>query len=183
MENKSLGKGLEDISDIFLSKAEEKQPKGILEGFSSAKMRDETCDSCVNFIVSDRGAQTCKIFSRDHEKLGVPYINLIIPIYANFCKCFNPVTLSPIDRNFEERNKYTDNPETECEVEETIRIGRKIAYPNSDVGQKNIRKTIFEYFEEGYKIQNIELRKNYMVAQGREKKEMDVEVTMFVKQI
>jgi hypothetical protein len=147
MEKKSLGRGLEDISDIFLSKSEEQEPKRILNGFSSVKLRDEMCDSGINSIVSLTGEYKCKIFSQDHEKHGVAHIDSIIPIYANFCEYFNPVTLNAADKSFEERSKSADIPETECEVEKTIRVGRKIAYPNSEGGQKNIRKTIFEYLE------------------------------------
>ena len=183
MEKRGLGRGLEDISDLFLSKREEKQPDKILSRFSSVKMRDETCESCINIIMSQTGEKRCKIFSQDYEKYGVPHIDSIIPIYANFCGYFNAVTLGPPDKNVEEQHKGADIPETDCEVEETIRIARKIAYPNSAGGQKNIRKTTFEYLEDGYKIQSIELRKSYTVSEHRKQEKMDVEVKIFVKQI
>ncbi len=186
MEKKSLGRGLEDVSTIFLSKSEGQQPEKVLNGFSAVKMRDETCEACVNFNVSHTGEQACKIFSPDHQKRVVCNITSIIPIYANFCEYFNPVNLNTTNttgKSFEERsNKIADFPETECEVEETIRIERKIAYPNSESGQENIRKTIFEYLEEGYTIQNIELRKTHRISESRKKEKMDVEVRMFVRE-
>ena len=167
MEKHSLGRGLEDISDIFLSKSKEQQPKKILKGFSAAKLRDEVCDSCINSMVSLTGEYKCKIFSQDHKKNDVAHVDSIIPIYANFCEYFKSVALDAYEKKFEERSKTADIPEDEeefilldqieCEVEETIRIERKIGYPNSESGQKNIRKTIFEYLKEGYEIQNIEL--------------------------
>ena len=185
MEKKSLGRGLEDISTIFLSKSEAQQPEKVINGFSAVKMRDETCESCINFIVSHTGEQACKIFSSDHQKRVACNITSIVPIYANFCEYFNPVTLNTTNtsgKSFEERSKIADIPETECEIEETIRIERKIAYPNSGAGRENIRKTIFEYLEEGYTIQKIELRKTHLVSESRKKEKMDIEVTMFVRE-
>lgn len=183
MEKKSLGRGLEDISEIFLSKGEEQQPKRIFNGFSSVKLRDETCESCVHFIVPHTGKESCKIFSQAYEKYGVVHIDSIIPIYANFCEYFIPVTLGAAEKIFEERRKNKDILETKCEVEETVSIDRKITYPDSAGGQKDMKKTLFGYIEEDFEIRNVELKKTYMDSKNRKKEKMDVQVIMSLKSI
>lgn len=181
MEKKSLGRGLEDISDIFLSRREERPPDKILNGFSPVKIREESCESCMNIMRSHTGEQKCKIFSQDHERYGVPYIESIIPTYGNFCVYFHAASPGSADNSIQEGINDARIQGTECEVEETIRIGKKIVYPNNNGSQKNMKKTLFEYLEEGYKIQNIELRKTYTVSEPRKKEKMDVEVIMCVK--
>ena len=181
MEKKSLGRGLEDISNIFLSKRDNQQPDKIHNGFSSVKIRDETCDQCMNRMISAEGEQQCRIFSQDHDKYDVPRMDSIISNYGRFCVYFSAITPDPLEHHVKDENKGPDTPEAACEIEETIHIGRKIAFSSSDGSQKNIRKTLFEYLEEGYTIQHIELRKTYTVSEPRKKEKMDVEVVMYLK--
>ena len=66
MEKKSLSRGLDDISDIFLSAQKDKKKLG---GFSSEKLRDETCESCARIIRDPNKAPKCNSFTFENKKI------------------------------------------------------------------------------------------------------------------
>ena len=74
MGKKRLGRGFEDISDIFLSTQKDKNMFG---GFSSEKLRDATCESCARIISDSNKAPKCKIFTFENKKYGVRYMDTI----------------------------------------------------------------------------------------------------------
>ena len=68
MEKKNLGRGLDEISDIFLSTSKKKEGRKPTNGFSAVTMREETCASCANMIEGSSREPKCKIFTFEHEK-------------------------------------------------------------------------------------------------------------------
>ena len=74
MEKKSLGREMDDISDIFLST---RMDKKMLGGFSSEKLRDATCESCAHIISDPNKPPKCKIFTFENKKYGVRYMDTI----------------------------------------------------------------------------------------------------------
>jgi hypothetical protein len=181
MEKKSLGRGLDDIADIFLSGIEE-EPKKIFRGLSSDKIRNESCSACIHLIFSNALEPKCRIFTFDNEKHGVPYMPTITLTNGNYCDYFESGDPSKTDEQASKKNKATDPPDIEYEVEEFVKFNRKIAYSNNENTQKSIRKILLEHLEEGYEIRSIELKKTDAMASPRRKDTRDVEVTIFVKE-
>jgi hypothetical protein len=181
MEKKSLGRGLDDIADIFLSGVEE-EPKKIFRGLSSDKLRNESCSSCIHLIFSNSLEPKCRIFTFENEKHGVPYMPTITLTNGNYCDYFE--SCAPEETGEQVNNKSTDSDsaDIEYEVEELVRFNRKIAYPKNENAQKNLRKVLLEHLEEGFEIKSIELKKTDTISTPRRKDTRDVEVTIFVKE-
>lgn len=47
----------------------------------------------------------------------------------------------------------------DCEVEETVTVRKRMAYPNNRNAQENIKKSLFKFLQEGYAVSRIELKK------------------------
>ena len=181
MEKKSLGRGLDDIADLFLSGIEDEEPKKIFRGLSSDKIRNESCSSCIHLIFSNSLEPKCRIFTFDNEKHGVPYMPTISLTNGNYCDYFESGDPGETDQWVNNKSKDAAPANIEYEVEELVRFDRKIAYPNTENTQKSIRKILIEHLEEGYEIRSIELKKTDAISTPRRKDTRDVEVTIFVK--
>ena len=95
---KSLGRGLDDISEVFLSKADEDEPKENLKAESSKKIRDEDCSSCIHLILPNPMDAKCRVFTFENEKYDVTPKNNISITDGHYCKYFepNPISATPI---------------------------------------------------------------------------------------
>jgi hypothetical protein len=182
MEKKSLGRGLEDISDIFLSARKDKKTPG---GFSSKKLRDATCESCVSVIRNSHEPPKCNIFTLEHKKFGVRYMETLSPSSANYCEFFEPVP---------QKNKNPDTPDTreepspgnaqiECRIEESVTVRRNIAYPPSPDAQRNILNSLSKHLEENYSIKSIDLRKTDEISRPGKIKYIVEEVTICIEDL
>ena len=180
METKSLGKGLEEVSHVFFSKNDEESQKEPLSGFSSVTLREETCASCTNLVEHPSAEPKCRIFTFESEKYGVPHMDTIPLSHATHCKHFNPIISMNTEKTVEMKSKDSIPAEDECEVEEVVRVHRRIAYPNTKNAQQTIRKALFKHFEDGYRIRSMTLKKIGEVT-GLIRKETIEEVTIFIK--
>jgi hypothetical protein len=181
MQKKSLGRGLDEISNIFLSEGRGEKRKAGPLGFSSVSIREETCAACVNIIGYPSEEPRCRIFSLENEKYGVPHIDIISLRYGNYCEHFQP---RASDALLEDVNlaKEPGDAEASCEIEETITLRRKMAYPDTEAAQEQMRKELFRHLEEGYIIRTIELRRTRELS-NPEKKQTKIEgITIFSKE-
>jgi hypothetical protein len=121
MEKKSLGKGLEDVSNVFLSGDMKEHERPITEE-------------------SNQDGPTGEL-SKD------------------------PISL-----------------EGDCTVEELVNAYKRIAYTNSDHSQQNLRKTLFNYLEEGYKIKSVTLTRTNEIKKPH-RRESREDVTIYVKSL
>lgn len=179
MEKKCLGKGLEDVSNVFLSNNDEKGAKPSIEGFSSLILRKETCASCTHLVDHPSAKPKCSVFTFENEKYGVPHLDSISMRYAENCKHFQPATSMNTGEKAEGGSKGPPQADAQG-IEEAVSVHRRIAYPNTESAQQSIRKTLFECLEDGFHIKSMTLRKT---TQGNlpgeaEKRE---EITLFVK--
>jgi len=181
MEKKNLGRGLEAISNIFLSTSEEKEEKKAVSGFSAVAVREETCTSCVNMIEGSSKEPKCRIFTFESEKYGVPHLATITLNHANYCEHFEPITSGDTGKKTEAEGDYQNQAEDNCEIEETVTIRKKIAYPNTETGQQDMRKAVFRYLEAGYDIRAIELKKIDEVSGPKRRESRNEEISIFVK--
>ena len=180
MEKRSLGRGLDEISDIFLSETEKNESEENSGGLASAKIRDEDCSSCIHLVLSGSHPQ-CRVFTLENEKYGVPFKNTISLTNANYCKYFGDNVTGETEGVINKKSYESDLSEIDCKVEETVRIDRKITYPDNENTQKSIRKILFEHLEDGYEIRSINMKKNDEVLSERKKDLKDVNISIIVE--
>jgi hypothetical protein len=167
MEKKSLGRGLDEISDIFLST---RKDKVLRNGFSSKKLRDATCECCVHIINDSNNASKCKIFTLNNEEHGVRYINTISLKSGSYCEYFEPVFQEKANNGFVAEEASSDHTKINCDIEENVTVRRNITYPNTVKAQQDILKSFSKHLKENYSIKSIELRKTDRISQQGLKK-------------
>jgi hypothetical protein len=177
MAKKSLGRGLDDISDIFLSTRKDKE---MLNGFSSKKLRDATCEFCAHIINDSNNASKCKIFTFKNEKYGVRYMDTISLTSGSYCEYFEPVFQEKADNSFVAKETSADNNKIKCDIEENVIVRRNITYPNTPEAQQDILKSFSKHLEENYSVKSIELKKTNRISQPGMKKCTEERVTIFI---
>ncbi|MBW2605224.1 MAG: hypothetical protein JRE28_13075 [Deltaproteobacteria bacterium] len=177
MRKKSLGRGLDDISDIFLSTRKDKEMRN---GFSSKKLRDATCEFCSHIINDSNNASKCKIFTLNNEKYGVRYMDTVSLTSGSYCQYFDPVFQEKADGSFVDKETSSDNTKIECDIEENVIVRRNITYANTPEAQKDILKSLSKHLEKNYDIKSIELGKTDRISQPGMKKITEESVTIFI---
>jgi len=177
MAKKSLGRGLDEISDIFLSTRKDKE---LRSGFSSKKLRDASCECCAHIINDSNNASKCNIFTLNNEEYGVRYINTISLTSGSYCEYFEPVFQEKADNGFVAREASSDNPNIDCDIEESVTVRRNITYPNTVKTQQDILKSLSKHLEENYSIKSIELRRTDRISKPGMKKCTKEIVTIFI---
>ena len=167
MGKKSLGRGLNDISDIFLST---RKDKNMLNGFSSKKLREATCEFCANIVRDSNNASRCKIFTLNNEKYGVRYMDTISLRSGSYCKYFEPVFREKADNSFVANKTSADHTNIKCDIEENVIVQKNITYPDTVKAQQDILKYFSKHLEENYSIKSIELIKTDRISQPGIKK-------------
>ena len=182
LEKKSLGKGLEEVSNIFLSNDDKERQRQINEGLSSLIMRKETCASCIHLVAQLPSEPKCRIFTFESEKHGVSHMDTISLSDAENCKYFEPNPSMSTGKKENEilNGAHPDPDDDDCGVEESVSVYRRIAYPNTENAQKGMRKALFKYFEDGFQIRSISLRKT-TGGKAPSRTEKREEITLLVK--
>jgi hypothetical protein len=177
MGKKSLGRGLNDISDIFLST---RKDKNMLNGFSSKKLRDATCECCTNIVRDANNASRCKIFTLNNEKYGVRYMDTISLRSGSYCKYFEPVFREKADNSFVANKTSADHTNIKCDIEENVIVRKNITYPDTPRAQQDIIKSLFGHLEKNYSVKSIELGKTDKISQPGIQKCTTEIVTIFI---
>ena len=177
MAKKSLGRALDDISDIFLSTRKDKKMQN---GFSSKKIRDATCEFCAHIINDSNNASKCKIFTLNNAKFGVRYMDTISLTSGSYCEYYEPVFQEKTDNSFVAKEISADDTKIKCDIEENVIVRRNITYPNTPKAQKDILKSLSKHLEENYSVKSIELRKTDRISQPGMKKITEESVTIFI---
>ena len=68
------------------------------------------------------------------------------------------------------------------DIEETVRIQKKMAYPPTRKAQEELRKYIFERIQENYTISRIELKKTTDVFTQQKKTTREEEIIVLLKE-
>jgi len=82
---------------------------------------------------------------------------------------------------FERQWTSSDQVGDESEVEETITVRKKIAYPNTENVQEKVRRCLFKHLDEDYMICRVELKKTKDTSQPRAKKRTQEEILIVLK--
>lgn len=181
MEKKSLGKGLEEISNIFLSTSKETKEEKMNYGFSPVPLREDSCASCTNLFVEPFGQPKCSIFSMKNEEHGVRTIDSIALSYARNCEHFESIAPEKMNGTDPTKDGCSYQVEDQCEVEETVNVRRTIAFQNDEDVQQNIRRALSEHLREGYMIKRVELNKIEDISASRSRVRTEKNVTIFIK--
>ncbi len=181
MGKKSMGRGLEDISNIFLSTNAETKEKKMTYGFSPVELREDSCASCTHLLEEPFGQPKCKIFSLESEEYGVHSIDAIALSYAKNCEYFRPITPEKINSTEASKADYPYQAENQCEVEETVKVRRTIAFQNDENVQQTMRRALSRHLKEGYFLRRIELKKIEDNSKPRNRVRTEEDVTILVK--
>lgn len=192
MEKKSLGRGLEDISAFFLSSR--KEPV-MPSGFSSKKLRDETCDECTRTIINTAGRPTCRIFSFQETDAMGHHMNELGPAMANYCDYFEPGIPEPDASRPAMAQKPLNKPDTPeknpdqpdqiynlCDIDEDVTIQKKIAYPDTRDAQQHMLTSLSRHLEDHYRIRRIELKKTNTTSLPKRRSRIDEKITIYIKE-
>jgi len=177
MEKKRLGRGLDDISDIFLSTRKEKQN---FDGFSSEKLRDATCESCTRIVRDSDKAPKCRIFTFESKKYGVGFMDTISLTNGGYCEYFEPVYKKYADNGFRVEGTSPNTEEINCEIEENVIVRKNIAFPNTPYAQQDLLKSLSTHLEENYSIQRIELTRADRTFRQGMKKSIEETITIYI---
>ncbi len=159
MGQKSLGRGLVDISRMFMTPEEESLPDESSPIFLSTPVRDESCSACLHVIEQGSDPLKCKIFSFKNEENGELFLKSIMPGYAKYCRYFEPLVASEADNEEDIEKIDWESLQYNMEVEETINSHKKIALKD-DINLENIfNKMLSQHLEKGYEIVRIDLEK------------------------
>ena len=181
MEKKSLGRGLEDISNIFMSASEETQDKKMTHGFSSVVIREDSCASCTNIVNDSSGYPKCRIFSLENEKYGLPARDSIKLSYAKYCECFESVSEEDTKTKSAEKDDSSNEIENQCEIDETLILRKRITFQHDENVQQSLRKILFKHLEEGYDIYRIDLKKYEDISEPRSRVRKQQDVMIYIK--
>ena len=138
---KHLGRGLGEVSDIFLSSSEvgTNEESGVREWDTTPISRPP-----------------------DYQDYGA-------------------VSQEKGMRVLQDNQGQSSHEEGTAEIEETTNINRKMAYPNSENGQRNLKKALFRHLEEGFILRHIELGRTDITSTERSRKRKEETVTLYVK--
>ena len=181
MAKKKLGRGLEEISNIFLSKEDGEIAEGISQGFSSLVLREESCVSCKNMITSPSAEPKCKIFSIEYEERGVTQMECVALECARHCIYFDPFSPDSLEYEGDRGTAESHLLQEGCEVHETFRVDRKIAFTGQETTQEDMKKALLRYLEEGYAITSIKLRRVEESIGPGTNENNEEHVTLYVK--
>ena len=86
----------------------------------------------------------------------------------------------PLEEQFEFK-KNTSGQDLDFEVEEAVKVRKKIIYPETEKAQENIKRHLLQLFQEGYLINRIELKKNTCSNELKNRKLMQEEIIIALK--
>ena len=180
-EKKSLGRGLEDISNTFLSVNEQTKDKNTYHGFSSFAIREAMCSSCIHIVEDHSGHLKCKIFTFGSEKYGVKYLDSVELHQAKYCEYFKSSPPIKEETSLENEADGSDQTGVQYEVEETVTVKKKIAYQNIGNVQQKMRMALSNHIQEGYSIRQVVLRKTEEISKPSIRERRNEVVIIYAK--
>jgi len=73
------------------------------------------------------------------------------------------------------------HPTDDCEIEETVTVRKRVAYPNTQSAQENMKRTLFNLVQEGYSLSRIELRRTSETNEPGNRTVTTEEITLYRK--
>jgi hypothetical protein len=177
MEKKSLGRGLEDIADIFISQKKEIDPTNDSLLVNPSKVVD--------------GANSKYANQASEADTPVPENGNITTIGARYNADNNNANPEPSYQHVHpgrddglETGKHENAPKdctNTCEISEHITINKKIGHLNTEDVQKNIVNSLFQHLGQNYELKKIELAKVSEVSRPGMKNIIEENVLIYIK--
>jgi len=82
---------------------------------------------------------------------------------------------------FERQGTSSDHAGDESEVEETIAVRKRIAYPATENARENIKRCLFKHLDEDYMICRVELKRTKEISQPGAKKRTEEEILIVLR--
>ena len=178
MEKKSLGRGLEDIADIFIS---QKKDTVSPNDFPPENLRKVVGDSCPNHsFAASEGSMS---FSEDDI---ITAIDERLKVTRNCHNTERPLEhdFSGRDEDFRTRNR--ENTPEDCpdvfEITEHVISKKKLGYFNTPHVQQTIVKTLNQHLRQNYSIKYIELVKVNQMSRPGIKNRVEENVSIYIKE-
>jgi len=178
MEKKSLGRGLEDIADIFIS---QKKDTVSPDDFRPENRREAVGESWPGH--SFAAPEESMSFSEDDI---ITVIDERLKVTRNCRNADHPLErdLSGKEDDLRTRNKENtpeDCPDV-CEITEHVTSRKKLGYFNTPDVQKTIVNSLFLHLRQNYSIKNIELVKVNQVSRPGVKNRVEENVSIYIKE-
>ena len=178
MEKKSLGRGLEDIADIFISQKKDTIPPD--ESFSE-NPRGVAGESCPGHsFAAPEGNMS---FSEDDI---ITVIDERLKVTRNCPKSRHPLKHDLSGRDDDLRAGNMQNTPEECpdlfEITEHVTSKKKLGYFNTPHVQQTIVKTLNQHLRQNYSIKNIELVKVNEVSCPGIKNIVEETISIYIKE-
>jgi hypothetical protein len=170
MENKSLGRGFREISNIFISE----DRKGIA---SPGKSKENTRKPGSSF--SDESEEEIRnpLTFADH----VPGFSGKERAAGDSAEIREHDEVMPADLMKQYGGECSDLAENMREVEENVTVEKNISYQNMPDAQQNIIKALCMHLEDGFSIKTIELLKTNTKCRPGKKQKKTEKITIFLE--
>ena len=152
MEKKSLGRGLEEISNVFLSQPAETEKR---QTAASAKPREALCLSCLNYVEGPFEPPQCKVFAGSNGGNHVPHPDPVALNHAGYCHHFEALPTQNEPAAADRTCEVLPMDHIQCEIEETVSVHRRISYPLREDAQQKIKKALEEHLQAGFSIKTV----------------------------
>ena len=178
MEKKSLGRGIEDIADIFISQSKENPPTR-----SSATIN---AGEAVGESAHEHSFKRSEERRPFHEGGNASTMDERFKVIKNYLNSDPPLKHNTTEKNDVPGTRDTessskDRPDT-CEIEEHVSSNKKIEYLNTPDAQESIVKLLFQHLRRNYNIKKIELEKINEVSRPGIKKLTEINILINVKE-
>jgi hypothetical protein len=177
MQKKSLGRGLEDISNIFISQKKESLPANDSISEDSRMVVDGSIPEDTN-EASEINLPTQEnediIAAMDRQNADSNNSNTE-PSYQ-----FDHPRSDDAQRAGNHENVLKDRSNS-CQITEHITINKNIAYSNTPDVQQNIVKSLFQYLGQNYEINKVELTKVNQISKSGTTRIIDENILIYRK--
>ena len=174
MEKKSLGRGLEDIADIFISQSKNAIPP---DDSPSENLRGVVGESRPgDSVATSEGSRS---FSEDDI---ITVIDERLKVNRN-CRNAKPSSeqhLSGRDEGLRAGNM--ENTPGDCEITEYVTSKKKLGYYNTPDVQQNIVNSLNQHLRRNYSIQRVELVKVHQVSCPGIKNRVEENISIYIKE-
>ena len=177
MEKKSLGRGIEDITDIFMSHKKEQFP---CDNSASENTKEAVGEGYLEH--PDEDSEGTMPFSEDDI---ITVIDDRLKVNRNCLRAERPLgpDLSGKDENLQTRN--IKNTPVGCpdvaEITQHVTRKKKLVYFNTPDVQQNIVKSLFQHLRQDFNIRRIELVKVDAVSRPGMKKKIEESISIYIK--
>ena len=177
MEKKRLGRGLDDIADIFISQKTENPPP---EESTSENVREAVGKSYPGHSFEESEGNMS--FSEDDI---ITVIDKRLKVTGNCLETERPFEYDLSERADDfQTKKIESSPEDStgvCEITEHVISQKKIEFLNSPDVQQNIIKLLSQHLRQNYNIKNIELVKVNKTTQPGMKNLVEENILIYIK--